>query len=351
MNCNNCGAKVRDNEKICPNCGALIDESEGFVSLASSEFEDVYSDGKPPKKKKSGVKWFLSILLTLAIIGGGAYYYFEYVYEKQDEKPAVTFECGSGIINGDEKIIYADIKDGSSIEYIHGVKLYDYDVTQTKNGAPAVSTQYQYTKSINDSFRAIFFDTADLKLDDENTYTFEMQFSFSGSSDTYTYTAVVNFTKDITADVSDIIFDHSVEGESTTADDAEETTKAEKTTKKEEETTTEKAADDLDFVYESYWYTRPVKDGDDYTIYAFKFKEDGKYTSTRYYKNGKEDWDVTTENGTYQMSDSSIIVNGKNDTTEFFIDVEGKLLTYDDGGKLSARKYNSEANAEDFFGI
>lgn len=343
MNCKNCGTKVSDGTKICPNCGSLIDESEGYVLLTSDsmDYED-YSSGGKKKKKGSGFVWFISIVLTLAIIGGGAYYYFTNIYEKEDPRPALTFETGSGVINGNEQIIYATIKDGENIEFIHGVRLYDFDTTNLNDTPVPVNTKYQYTKSINDTFRAIFFDTNELQLGKTNTYTFEMDFSFSGSSEVYTYTATVNFGKDIKGDVSDIIFDHSVSGENETTE-AEET-KTETTTEAEEETENEGAAD-AEYIYTSYWYGEPQTDGDRLTIYAYKFDKNGSYTATKYFKDGSSDWVTTVDGGTFEASDFSITLEGK----EYLIDSEGKTLKTDDGKELAKRNYNSIENTKSFF--
>lgn len=347
MTCKNCGTRVRDNAKICPNCGAMLDENEGYVLLTSDgmDYEDYYSSDKKRKKKGgSGIRWFLSILLTLAIIGGGAYYYFDNIYQKETPQPNLTFETGSGLINGDEAIIYVTVKDGQNIEFIHGVKLYSYDTSKIEDGVPAVTSEYQYTKSINDTFRAIFFDIKDFELQKSNTYTFEMQFSFSGSSEVYTYTATVTFPDTIENDISDIIFDHSVEGVSTTD---ESNTQTDESTTKAEETTANTDDKNADFIYDSYWYTKPVTDGSDLTIYAYKFSKDGTYTATRYFKSGAKDWEVTSSSGKFEVSDYSVTVKGSAaGTEEYLIDFDSKTLE-----DMTARKYNSVQNAEDFFGI
>ena len=348
MNCKNCGTRVSDNTKICPNCGAMLDENEGYVLLTDNdtEYEDFYSSDKKGKKKKgSGVRWFLSILLTLAIIGAGAYYYFENIYDKPVEAPAVTFEGGTGVINGDEQIVYVTIKDNTNIEYIHGVTLYD-EGRHTNDGALRITDKYQYTKSINDSFRAIFFDLKDMELQDNNTYTFEMQFSFSGDDTVYDYSKTVTFSKDVSEDVSDIIFDHSTE-ETTTAVETETITEA---TTKAEETTTAAETGNVGFVYDSYWFTEPDKDGDELTIYAYKFSKDNTFTLTKYYKDGNNDWEVTSSSGSIEVTDYSVTVKGKN-TFEYIIDADSKSLESESGVKLTSRKYNSVKNAEDFFGI
>lgn len=342
MNCKNCGTKVSDGTKICPNCGSLIDESEGYVLLTSDsmDFED-YDSGKE-KKKGGGFLWFISIVLTLAIIAGGAYYYFTNIYEKEDPRPALTFETGTGVINGKEQILYATIKDGENIEYIHGVRLYDFDTTNLEEAPAPVTTDYQYTKSINDSFRAIFFDTKELELNKVNTYTFEMDFSFSGSNEVYTYTATVNFKRPIKGNVSDIIFDHSVD------DNKNESSEEIITNKSTEDTTeaeTENENTDAEFVYSSYWYGEPQKDGDRQTIYCYKFDKNGSYTATKYFKDGKSDWVTTVDGGTFEASDFSITLDGK----EYLIDPTNQTLKADDGKELNKRNYNSIENTNSFF--
>ncbi len=344
MNCKNCGTKVSDSTKICPNCGSLVDENDGYILLTDEamDFED-YDSGRTKKKKGSGFIWFISILLTLAIIGGGAYYYFTNIYEKEDPRPPLTFETGSGVINGNEQIIYATIENGEKIEFIHGVRLYDFDTSTIDETPKPVSTEYQYTKSINDSFRAIFFDTKSLELGKKNTYTFEMDFSFSGSSDVYTYTTTVNFDKQIKGDVSDIIFDHSV-------DEVEVTEESDSTTETTEELVTvaekdNEGAGNTDFIYNSYWYSEPQTDGDKLTIYCYKFEKSGKYTATKYYKDGDKDWVVTTENGDAQATDFSVTING----TEYLVDTKNQTISADDGKKLNKRNYNSIENTKSFF--
>ncbi len=341
MKCKNCGARLGDNEKVCPNCGAAVDGGEGYVLLTSDgiEYEDYYSSGKNKKKSKSGFTWFLSIVLTLAIIGCGAYFYFNYFYEKADPQPSLTFESGCGIINGDEKIIYVTVENGENIEFIHGVNL--VNLAENNSTKQTVSTKYEYTKSINDSFRAIFFDADELKLKDI-PYKFEMQFSFSGSDTIYTYSETVTYDSKTDKNVADIIFDHSVEGESTVA--------AETTTEKVTEQTTSEATTasgaDIDFIYDTYWFGEPKKDGDKLTVYAYKFDKNGTCTATKYYKDGDKDWEITTEKPKTEISDYSVTVDG----AEYLINAVDKALE-GDVGKLTSRRYNSVENAEDLFGI
>lgn len=356
MNCKNCGAKIKDNAKVCPNCGAFCGDETGYVLLTSDDrIDDFYSTDNRQSRKKSSIRFIISAVLIIAIIGAGAYFYFTHIYDS-NKKPEVAFSTGSGIINGDEKIIYVTIDNSSQIEYIHGVSLYAYDKgDKSLQAGNAVSTDYQYTKSIDSSFRAIFFDIADLELAEgtDYTYTFEMNFSFVGSDKVYTYNQAVSFSSDITEGVSDIIFDHSLDNETSS------TAPKEKTDESTTEATTAKTttASDNDFIYSGYWFTEPYKEDDSYTIFALKFNSSGKYTSTKYYKIGAADWQVTTYNGTYVAEDGYLVVNNGEGTesTYYKIDSEKSSLTQEEEGQtvvtLTNRKYNSIKNAEDFFGI
>ena len=359
MKCNNCGARLADNAKVCQNCGAFIDDKDGYVLLTSDDkMLDVSSSYDKPKKKNGFIR-FLSIVLTLAIIGGGAYYYFTNIYDPSPNKPSLNFKTGSGIINDDEKIIYVLLSEDSSIEYIHGVSLYDYDKTDKKaEKKDPVLKNYEYTKSIDSTFRAIFFDVQDLELSEEsNTYTFEMKFSFNDSADIFTYIQPITFSSDISEDVSDLIFDHSQIEETTLA--IEKTTEAatEETTTKAPETTAASTTD-YGFIYNSYWYTEPIENGEEYIISALKFNKDNTYVSTNYYKNGTENWKVTTYKGKYQIKDGYVVVdNGEaTESTYYKIDTANNSL-FEEGednealSTLTSRKYNSIKNAEDFFGI
>lgn len=356
MNCKNCGARIKDNAKVCPNCGAFCGDETGYVLLtADDRMDDFYSDDNKHARKRSSLKFLISAVVIIAIIGAGAYFYFTHIYDA-DKNPEVVFSSGSGIINGDEEIIYVTIDNNSQIEYIHGVSLYAYDKSNKSSKAgDAVSTDYQYTKSIDSSFRAIFFDTDDLKLDEDTdyTYTFEMRFSFVDSDKVYTYNQTVSFNSDITEDASDIIFDHSLDKEITAASQ-EKTT--ESTTAKE---TTEKASSQVnnDFIYSGYWFTEPYSENNSHTIFAIRFKSGGSYTSTKYYKEGSADWQISTYSNTFVIEDGYIVVNNGegSESTYYKIDAAASSLTEEDEGQavatLTNRKYNSTKNAEDFFGI
>ena len=369
MQCKNCGARLSDNAKVCQNCGAFIDDKDGYVLLTSDDkmfdISSSYDDNMPKKKKKGrGFIWFLSVVLTLLIIGGGAFYYFTNIYNPTPDKPELTFEGGCGIINDDENIVYVLLKEDSKVEYIHGVSLYDYDKTvkDVENKAP-VSTDYEYTKSIDSTFRAIFFDLDKLDVKaGENTFTFDMKFSFHDSEEIFSYLYTVTFTNPPEENVADLVFDHSqsetAEKETTAKNEEAAGETAESTTKSTEKSTTAATASDYSYIYNSYWFTEPIQNGEEYIISAIKFNQDGTFVTTNYLKNGTESWKVKTEKGKYKVENGyTVIDNGEaTESTYYKIDSENKALYEEDSEgnvtfKLTSRKYNSIKNAEDFFGI
>ena len=349
MNCNNCGARVKDNAKICPVCGALLDDEANYTLLATDErYDDIYSAAE--KKSRGWLKTLIVTLLVIAVAGGGAYYYFWHNRPKERVAPIVTFTEGSGIINRNEKVIFVGV-DNSDIEYIHGVNLYEGDITSKAEDSEAqkpepITSDYEYTKNLDSTFRAIFFDTEELKLNKnkEYTYTFEMYFSFVGSDEIYPYTKVVTFSGNIKDDASDSVFDHSL-----TEDTAKEESSTEPTT---EESTTEKKTGSADFIYDGYWYTSPYTDGDNRSISAFKFGTDKTYKITHYDKKGEEDWVIYSEEGRFDIDGDTLLLD---DGTQLIFDSEKEEIFEESDGKktnsFTKRKYNSSLNAEDFFGI
>lgn len=357
MNCKNCGARLKENSKVCPNCGAFIDDGSGYVLLTDNfKTEDVYSEIIDPKKKKtSTVRYIISFVLIIAIVAFGAYYYFTNIYEG-NQAPELSFTTGSGVINDDEQIIYVLLPENSRIEFIHGVTLYDYDRTNAEKNADPISANYEYTKGIDNSFRAIFFDVNDIPMESNTTYTytFEMKFSFVDSGDVYTYQQPIEFDGDITEDVADVIFDHSLltevttEPEKTTANTEEQTTEKTISQTNEAETTNPTTSSiNVDYIYNSFWFTEPYHDADAYSISSLKFNRDGTYSETQYYKNGTEDWVRTSLKGEYEVKDGAVFTtDSEGQTQSYSVDASAKTL---DG--LTSRKYNSTKNAEDFFGI
>ena len=361
MKCKNCGADISDNAKVCKSCGAFIDDENGYVLLTSDDImDDIYANEEPKineKPKNSKGKIFIriiSLLLTLAIIGGGAFWYFTRIYDPAPEMPALSFKTGSGIINDDEKIIYVLLDEKSNIEYIHGVSLYDYDATdKNQEKKQPVSTDYEYTKSIDSTFRAIFFDADKLTgAADGSAYTFEMNFSFNGSDEIYTYKKSGTLPAEITEDASDLIFDHSLEEETTAKTENQEPT-TEATTQSESTT----ALGNIDFIYNFYWFTEPYQNEEEMNISAIKFNRDNTYVSTSYYKNGDENWQITTYSGNYKIEDGYAVLNNgeATESTYYKIDAAQSSLHEEENGaktsSLTPRKYNSLKNVEEFFGI
>ena len=218
MNCKNCGAKLKDSARVCPNCGAFVDDESGYTMItADDRIDDFYSSEKKPQPKKR-LRRFLIALLVILLAGGGSYLYFGYIAPMNHKAPEMSFSTGAGLINGDEKVIYAAIDDKGDMEYIHGVSLYrtppsDPSASSETGQEPLLtSLDYEYTKNVDDTFRAVYFDTADLDLNknEEYTYYFQIAVSYLGSDRHYYYTCSVNFSGDITEDVSDIIFDRSM---------------------------------------------------------------------------------------------------------------------------------------------
>lgn len=209
VRCENCGAVIKDGEKRCPNCGSFCD-SDGYILLSENDCYQDYSIDEVPNKSKKIIS-IITMLLIVAIAAGGVFYYI-CLYTKPDDRPALELTSGAGIINEDEPVIYVSVPEDSQIEFIHGVRLYDYDLQSAESKAKPVSTDYEYTKSIDEVFRTIFFDTEDFGLEDDKTYTYTIQFdvSFLGSNQIYTYSQPITFSGKITDDAADIVFDHSM---------------------------------------------------------------------------------------------------------------------------------------------
>lgn len=354
MNCKNCGARLKENSKVCPNCGAFIDDGSGYVLLTDNyRSEDVYSDIiDKPQKKHSVLKYIISLILVAAIVGAGAYYYFTNIYNT-DDKPSLSFTSGSGIINDDEPVVYVGLPENSRIEFIHGVELYDYDKTDLKVKKDSISSSYEYTKSIDGSFRTIFFDTSDITVSENTVLTFEMKFSFVDSEDIYTYYKIVELTENQTENIADIIFDHSLDERVDTGNEpptseskAEESTTEKSTTAAAPKKETP-ATQNISYIYNSFWFTEPVSDDGTYDISAIKFNNNGTYNETQYHKQGDGKWKRTNLKGKYEVRDNAVFTtDSEGQTRSYPIKSSSKAL---DG--LTSRKYNSIKNAEDFFGL
>lgn len=351
MKCKNCGASLRDNARVCQNCGAFVEDEKGYTLLSSDDAYDLPAPKRrKTKKSKKGFGFFIILLLVAAIAGGGSYYYFTNIYSPKPQKPELSFSQGTGVINGDERVVYVRFNEPADVQFIHRVSLYNYDKTQ--KGAPddsPVTNNYEYTKSIDSTFRAIYFDTENLKLtqDVNYTYTFEISLSFIGSEDIYSYEVPVSISSDFSKDVSAEIFDHSMDRDG-------EAPKVTQSSKKDDGKSTSAGVKNADYVYEGYWFTAPVREGQRQSISSYKFNKDNTFVKTDFVKASGSDWNISTSKGSYSIEDGYVIVeqSDQSKAQHYKINANDKSLIKDgsaDGEALTSRKYNSVTNVEDFF--
>ncbi len=363
MKCKNCGAELPEHAKVCPHCGPDIKEEKDYVLL--SDFDDYSRTNKSKKtesidrqqmrrNKRNKTAFIIFTVVILLASAIGSYIFFS-MQNANKPQPEVEMTSGYGIIDKNMEIIYASFTDSSAIEFIQGVSLYQSNQDDSsKPDGEAISTDYDYTKSVDNSFRAVFFDTdkLDLKSDSEQKYVFEIKVSFYDDENIYTYYQPVSFSKDNKSDISDIIFDHSLVTEKQKL--PKPTTEKETTTKP---ITTEKYIDTL-FIYDSYWYSAPVKDGDKLYITAYQFKQGGNCIATQYMKDGDKKWEVTTSTIMYKINGNKLIISDSDSNAEdvYILNPADHSITLEDDSQsepmqLQQRQYNSIKNAEDFFGI
>lgn len=332
MKCKNCGATVPKGSNLCINCGAVLKKD-------SVNFSDIpREEPKEKNRRHPAAKKIISIILSLLIIlgAGTASFYFFYQKNMQKEKPALDFSYGQGVINGDESIVYTAPSNSSKLQFIHEVKLYEGDVSQNDIvKSKVIGDDYKYTKNIDDSVRAIYFDLNDLglKKGKNYTYTFEMTFSFYNDDNRYTYLQAVNFAMSDN-DISNVIFDHTV---------AEATTDNQATSENEDAKITN------DYIYDNYWYSQPFKDENNRTaVNSLKFSDDGSCTVTYYVRDEAQRWTVTTYKGSFEIKDNKVsakLDNGKSATLT--LNPKARTLTPDNSDKsLTERTHNSVTNAE-----
>lgn len=345
MECRICGGKLDPRYPNCPCCGTVLSPEE-CLELTGSE--TIIAEEYDQKRSKARVLLsVVAIILVIAILSLGGYYALS--KHLNPEKPQLSFESGYGVINGDEPVIYVEIGKNAQLEYIHGVKLYAYDKSDSSAIGDSISTDYEYTKSDDGTFRTIFFDASkfDLAPDEEYTYTFEMSFSFVDSTKIFVYQQAVTFPGEISGDASDVVFDHSMD---TTSDVTQEATQEELTTEATTQATTkpeQTTSLDVSFIYSSFWFMTPYNDADNYSISSVKFEKNGTCSFTNFFKAGSANWTQTNTKGTYEISGTTLMVTDSEGMTEsYVIDSSTKTLA-----GLEARRYNSTKNAEDFFGI
>ncbi len=357
MTCKNCGAKLKQNAKMCQNCGAPCGDDDGYFVSSSDRYNNYSDYGESERRKPRIVKTILFIIVVIASLA--AILYFTGLgeqwglpfFNKDSDTPSLTFSTGAGVINDDEKVLYLTVNENSKIQYIHGVKLFAYNKTQDKNTADPISTDYEYTKSVGGEIRAIYFDVADLNLESDQTYiyTIEAEFQFYDNDRHFTYDEPVTFGGEISENVADKVFDHSMQTTAPVDETAtEKQTTTQPTTEKPSTTaaSTEKTGS-TKFLQNSFWFTVPVKNGTDYAISAIKFSSGTDCSITKYTKSGNADWKTSVSNGTYSVSGDKLTVTDSDGTqTQYSINFD-----YSSVSNLTARKYNSVKNAEDFFGM
>ena len=110
--CQQCGAKIDENDVHCPNCGAF--QGERYV-----EMPDDPADAPTYKKKGGSVPLIIGLLLvSLLIVGGGGYLLYSQVFAPSKEASKDLDELD----DKDEKTVDAD-----------AVDLDDVDVNVTEN--------------------------------------------------------------------------------------------------------------------------------------------------------------------------------------------------------------------------
>lgn len=349
MVCKNCGARLKDNAKRCSNCGAVVESNH----IDINRYADYGEHSDSPSRHRAKMVFGIIIAIIVAIaLGVGSYMFFDYQHANKSA-PELSFKTGTGIAN-DKKMIYLTIDDSSKIAYIHGVKLYDGDVTKPAlKKADPISTDYQYTKNQEDSFRAIFFYADDLgvKKGSDYTYTFEMTFGFAEDTNVYTYNKVISFNGDINEDATKVIFDYSYKEElpSTIA-----TTTT--TTQASNEQTTAPDSTDISYIYNSFWFTSPYSNGDNHYISCWKFNQNQTISVTNYSYENKA-WKTTSATIKYTVSGNTLTVDdGESESATYQLnpkELSIKELTDNNSvaTTLTSRKYNSLSNVEDFFGM
>lgn len=338
MKCKNCAANIENMRGICPICGAENHNEDETVYLNDIKCTTKNIKYKSPKKEKK--RFILSSIAVILIFAVGSFVFF-YSQNVKKPQPELSFVTGQGMINKDEHVVYAFIKDPSHLECINGVSLYEgeLDATDIKTKKP-LSTDYKYTKGVDEGFRAIFFDMDDLGVEPKGnyTYTFQMTFSFVGDENWYTYYETVNVTGTTKLDVTKVIFDYSM---------------LEYTTDPNQEAT-QRDENSIDFIYADYWYTPPVKSENKYSISAIKFKQDNTCVVTNYHKTNDDIWETSTAQGSFEIENNQIKISLEEEgqSAIYNIDTKAQSLTVPNSdSRLSPRKYNSYKNALDFFGL
>ena len=339
MICKNCGAQMKDKARVCPVCGAFVDDESGYTLLtADDKLDDYYSYdpyARPPKRRGRTALLLLLAVVVIALSSVGGLYFMNNIAPKLSPNPAVSMQTGSGIINENEKVIYVTLSN-KDIVRIHGVSLIDSKLDSNA----VITSDYEYTKNVNDTFRAIFFDTKELELKSGKTYEyeFEIKLSFNGDERIYTYRQPIKFDGNISGDAADIVFDHSMsDGTAANSGDAAQTTQKKKAK--------------IGFIREGFWYTVPESRDGVNTVAALEFLSSGKVNRYTYTQEDEGEWKRADASGKYTLDSDILTLTIGNDTLQVKVDGK-KLIQLKDGkpaGELASRVYNSAINAQTFF--
>ena len=127
MNCKNCGAELKENQKFCPKCGAPVVEKQRSEKSADYPIKATNVSAKKVKSKKK-LKAVIACFCCLAVIitgtVGGLYWHFSFDNEiREADKNYVYFDsCFSDAkitdVNSALEVI-SDVKDALGINDVH----------------------------------------------------------------------------------------------------------------------------------------------------------------------------------------------------------------------------------------
>ena len=97
MTCKNCGAKLKQNAKMCQNCGAPCGDDDGYFVSSSDRYNNYSDYGESERRKPRIVKTILFIIVVIASLA--AILYFTGLgeqwglpfFNKDSDTPSLTF--------------------------------------------------------------------------------------------------------------------------------------------------------------------------------------------------------------------------------------------------------------------
>ena len=195
IKCKECGHEVSDKASVCPNCGCpiekriycfecgqLIPEGVNVCPNCGRPTQDnLTRDSESPKKSKSGLIWFISILALSVLLGGG--YYF---YTNSDMLIGEGIDYAHSGDKAERNLTKVEFAKNKAIEQKH---INEERETITDNGSNDMSekpnekgyTEYIGKFCINgpDGIRQI------ITLREDKSVLLEVHYDFSNSDDKY----------------------------------------------------------------------------------------------------------------------------------------------------------------------